>query len=63
VPTTLNLTGDLAGIATGELVGVSQLSKAAGNEMQDLRGGTLFLSGSTCVSRSHSALQGKGYLG
>jgi hypothetical protein len=28
-----NLTHDLAGIATGELVGVSQLSKEAGNEM------------------------------
>jgi hypothetical protein len=33
VPTTLNLTDDLAGIATGELIGVSQLSKEAGNEM------------------------------
>ena len=63
MPTTLNLTDDLAGIATGELIGVSQLSKEAGNEMQDLRGGTLSFSGTAYVSRIHSALQNKGYLG
>jgi hypothetical protein len=64
---------DLAGIATGELIGVRQLNKESGGRDAGPNGshqkdesqkiGTLSLSGTARLSQNHGALQNKEYLG